>query len=158
MSLVMSFRQGENYTKLTLCSDIFRFFINVCRIKPLRVRRRGTVKFRSKNIPSIMTLSTFFGPIFTRLNKSVTELLVVVRIILSECTNSAGSCVSGNVTTISSHKPFSAIAKYKRCAKRSWVPFSCAISFAFFDLFFLTKLSVAKLTILDFVIAFSNLL
>ena len=136
MSLVMSFRQGENYTKLTLCSDIFRFFINVCRIKPLRVRRRGTVKFRSKNIPSIMTLSTFFGPIFTRLNKSVTELLVAVRIFLSGCTNSAGSCVSGNVTTISSHKPFSAIAKYKRCerghgyplAVQSCLPFSICFS------------------------------
>ena len=149
MSLVMSFRQGENYTKLTLCSDIFRFFINVCRIKPLRVRRRGTVKFRSKNIPSIMTLSTFFGPIFTRSNKLVTEFL-------SFCTNSAGSCVSGNVTTISSHKPFSAIGKYKKRAKRSQVPFSCAISFAFFELFFLTKLSVAKITILA--IAFANVL
>ena len=140
-------------TKSNLCSDIFRAFINICHTKPLRVWGRGTVKFRSKNIPSIMTLSTFFGPIFTRLNKSVTELLVAVRIFLSGCTNSAGSCVSGNVTTISSHKPFYAIAKYKSCAKRSRVPFSCAISFALFDLFFLTKLSVAKLTILDFVIA-----
>ena len=86
-----------------------------------------------------MTVSTFVGPIFTRSNKSVTELLVVVQIVLS-------------------HKPFSAIAKYKRHANRSWVPFHCAIWFTFFDLFFLTKLSVAKLTILDFVIAFSNLL
>ena len=145
-------------TESTLCSDIFRAFINTCHTKPLRVWRRGTVKFRSKNIPSIMTLSTFFGPIFTISNKLVTELLVVVRIVLSGCTNSAGSCVSGNVIIISSHKPLSAIAKFKRCAKRSRVPFSCAILFTFFYLFFLTKLSVAKLTILDFMIAFSNLL
>ena len=144
-------------TKSSLCSDILRAFINICHTKPLRVWGRRTVEFLSKNIPSIMTLSSFFGRIFTRSNKSVTELLVVVRIVPSGCTNSAGSCVSGNITTISSHKPFSGIAKYKKSAKRSRVPFSCAISFAFFDLFFLTKLSV-KLTILDFVIAFSNLL
>ena len=124
-------------TKSALCSDIFRAFINICRTKPLRVWGRGTVKFRSKKIPSIMTLSTFFGPTFTRSKKLVTELLVVVRTVPSGCTNSAGSCVSGNVTTISSHKPVSAIAKYERRAKRSRVPFSCAISFAFFDLFFI---------------------
>ena len=100
---------------------------------------RGSVKFRSKNIPLIMMQSTSFGPIFTRSNKLVTELLVVVQTVLSECTNSAGSCVSGNVTTISSHKPFSAIGKYKRQAKRSQIPFGCAISFAFFRFVFLDK-------------------
>ena len=118
---------------------------------------KGYRQFRTKSIPLIMTLSTFFGPIFTKSNKSVNEFFVVVRIVLSGCTNSAGSCVIGNVMTISSHKT-SATAKYNEYAKRLHIPLSCAILFIFLDLFFLTKFWVVKLIILDFVIAFSNLL
>ena len=133
----MSLIQGDSYTPKTksdLFYVIFSPLMRICLTTPRRLCGRGWRRFLRKNMPAITTVSArLSGPDLFTSNKSTTAFLGVVRMLPSGCANSAGIGVNGNDNTWSNWRFFSVIARYRRRANKLRVPFTEAISPAFFD-------------------------